>query len=216
MTRPIYYEMAPGDWGGGEHCGLVVEPASKARAALWCGRGVSPQERWPDGYAKLPRHPYQFTDAYETPRLLILPRKSGKAPNDCFFYSGLWFISRRFKEAIEEIDPGACDIRPAETIMPDGAPGPEYYICSVTRMLEAKNVVDVERSEGLQIVQLPMGPPAYQMPSFSDIEFKALPNAIRFFRVAEFGQRVFCDFDTKNCLQAGKFKGVHYSRMGKR
>ncbi len=84
MSRPVYYEMTPGDWGGGEHCGLVVEPASKARSYLWCGRGVGP-ESWPDGYGKLPRHPYQFGDAYETPRLLILPRKSGKAPNDCFF-----------------------------------------------------------------------------------------------------------------------------------
>ncbi|WP_166143946.1 imm11 family protein [Methylosinus sp. RM1] len=206
--------MIPGDWDG-EHCGLVVEPTSEARSDLWCGRGVGPQS-WPDGFHKLPRHPYQFTEAYETPRLLILPRKRGKPPIDCYFYSGLWFVSRRFKEAIEAIDPGAYDIRPAETIMPDGAPGPEYFICSVTRMLDAKCIVDMERSEGLQIVQHPSGSLDYRIPSFGDIEFKELPSTTCFFRMTGFGQRVVCNADAKKRLQAEKFKGVHYSRLGKR
>ena len=211
MAHRRFYEMWPDEWGD-MHGGLEVDPESKARAHLWCGRGIGPQS-WPDGYGRVTRHPHQFTETYETPRLLMRPRKKGRAPIDCSFYSGLWFISRRFKEMIETIDPEACDMRPVETVMPDGSSGPEYWICSVTRMLQGKDVVDTENSKGLRIIELSTGIVDYQINSTRDLKLKSIPVNIHLFRINVYASDIYCDDAIKDEITERQLTGARFSKL---
>ena len=214
MSGAIYYETRP-DGCGATNSGFEVDPKSTETAHLWCGRGIGPQS-WPDGYGRLPRHPYQFTETYETPRLLMTPRKKQRPPIDCEFWGGMWFISQRFKNMIEEIDLGACDIRPAQTIMPDGSAGPEYWICSVTRMLESKNIVDVENSKNLKIVQLPTGSIAYRIDSIEHLRLINVEHKYHLFRIMEFSDRIFCSNDLKIKITEAKLTGIGFTKLGRR
>jgi hypothetical protein len=146
----------------------------------------------------------------------MTPRKKQRPPIDCEFWGGMWFISQRFKNMIEEIDLGACDIRPAQTIMPDGSAGPEYWICSVTRMLESKNIVDVENSKNLKIVQLPTGSIAYRIDSIEHLRLINVEHKYHLFRIMEFSDRIFCSNDLKIKITEAKLTGIGFTKLGRR
>ena len=70
--------------------------------------------------------------------------RKGRLPGDLEPYDGIFFVSKALKAVIEALDPGACDIRPCDTVLSSGEPGPELWLCSVTRaFIEA---IDFEHS----------------------------------------------------------------------
>ena len=111
---------------GDAHGGFEVDPEFESTGAFVVRSRGSRPAHVAGRLSTVAEASLSVTQSYETPRLLMRPRKKGRPPLDCQFYSGLWFVSLRFKQAIEAVDPQACDMRLVETIMPDGSPGPEY------------------------------------------------------------------------------------------
>ncbi len=110
--------------------------------------GITPSDGWPDGYLQLPRGPWRFPDYVDTPRFLI-DRKLGRPPRDLEDIDGIWIISAAMKAVLETIDPTACEFRRCETFLVSNVPGPETWLCSVTRAFVG--AVDPEASEYLDV-----------------------------------------------------------------
>ncbi|WP_163264245.1 DUF1629 domain-containing protein [Chelativorans alearense] len=73
----------------------------------------------------------------EKPRLRYVP-KEGKMPRDLEGgLSGYWMVSERLKQIFERVDPKGFAFAACDFVLPDGSNGPQYYLCDVTRTLDA-------------------------------------------------------------------------------
>ena len=126
-----------------------------------CG-SILAHPAWPDGYERLPRHPWRLPDYREPPRLLF-DKKFGRPARDVEAQDGLWFVTSAMKAFLERVDPGACDFRKCDTVWTSGEVGPEYWLCSVTRVSDGWDVIDVDKSKKVTVIIRPDGLPSYQM-----------------------------------------------------
>jgi hypothetical protein len=117
---------------------------------------------WPDGYARLTRHPWRLPD-YREPPLLLFDKKFGRPARDVENQDGLWFVTSAMKAFLENVDPGPCEYRKCDTVWTSGEAGPEYWLCSVTRVLFGRDVIDVDKSTKVKVQIEPDGFPSYQI-----------------------------------------------------
>ncbi|ARN80400.1 hypothetical protein B1812_04125 [Methylocystis bryophila] len=177
------------------------------------GNGLVAMPAWPDGYGQLPRHPWRFPDYLETPRLLF-DKKRGRPARDLEAQDGFWYVSRAMKELLERVEPDACEFRKCDTVWVSGEPGPEYWLCSVTRLLYGWDVIDFEASRGLTQQATPNGLPRYDSVFVTDVRFTAeLANFPHLFRVIGLGGHVFCDQFMKDACRAADLKGIVFGKM---
>ncbi|PPC92516.1 MAG: hypothetical protein CTY36_13475 [Methylocystis sp.] len=169
---------------------------------------------WPDGYAQLPRHPWRLPD-YREPPLLLFDKKFGRPARDVEAQDGLWFVTSAMKAFLENVDPEACDYRKCETEWTSGEAGPEYWLCSVTRVLFGRDVIDVDKSTKIKVRTEPDGFPSYPIVSERYVHLK--PEAVgaaHLFRIVEMDGRVYCDQFVKDSYKAAGLKGADIYKIG--
>jgi hypothetical protein len=206
VRRVRFYEVAadfqgPVDW-------LVLINGASLQDNGWT---LSASPTWPDGYAVLPRHPFRFPHYLETPRFRFNLRP-GKLMRDIKGAEIFWCISRRMKDLIERIDPSSCEFRQCNTEATSGEPGPEYWLCSVTRLIFGRDLIDSEATENLTLRPKDAGLFHYHLPRGSKFRFKA--NAIdpshHLFRVVEMAGPIYCDQLFKDSCKEAGLKGLKF------
>ena len=174
------------------------------------GRRLTAPTPWPDGYLQSLRGPWNLPDYLERPRFAI-DDKEGRLPRDLESYDGIFFISNAMKAVFEALDPNACDIRPCETVLASGDPGPELWLCSVTRAFIG--AIDFERSAISLGFFANNGLPVYSLGGGPKLRFK--PEIIgdaHLFHAAELGgSTVFCDEAFKQACKDAGLKGIRFT-----
>jgi hypothetical protein len=206
---PQYYEF---------DAALNVRPpffklANEARLQE-CGSLLA-EPGWPDGYARLPRHPWRLPDYRESP-LLVFDKKFGRPARDVENFGGLWFVTTAMKAFLERVDPEACDYRKCDTVWSSGEAGPEYWLCSVTRLLFGWDVIDLEKTRKMTVVIEPDGFPSYPSTGgypFIHLKSEAVGSA-HLFRIVGFGQAIFCDQTLKDAYKEAGIKGGNFLKIG--
>jgi hypothetical protein len=173
------------------------------------GLGLSAPTPWPDGYLQSLRGPWNLPDYVERPRFLI-DEKKGRLPRDLEDH-GPFFISKAAKAVFEALAPSACDIRPCDTIVSSGEPGPEMWLCSVTRAFIG--AIDFELSDIHLSFYTNNGLPMYGLGGGPKLRFR--PEIIgdaHLFHPAELGgSSVFCSETFKQACKDAGLKGIRFT-----
>jgi hypothetical protein len=152
--------------------------------------------------------PWRFPDYVQTPKFLIA-KKFGRAPRDLEEIVPYWIVSGAMRSLLERVDPEAVEFRPCATVLPSGEPGPEYWLCTVSRAFVG--AVDLERSENLDVGRGPNGRTSLTMNLNTKLAFHSdVLNGAHLFRVAEMGSRAFCDQFMKDACKTAGLAGVRF------
>ena len=195
-VRPPFFKIVSGGRLESHAGSLLAEPA------------------WPDGYARLPRHPWRFPD-YREPPLLMFDKKFGRTARDVENKDGLWFVTSAMKAFLERVDPDACEFRKCDTEWTSGEAGPEYWLCSVTRLLFGWDVIDVDKSTKIKVLVGTGGLPWHYLVYGRYLHLK--PEAIgtaHLFRIVGMGQRIFCDQTLRDAYKEAEIKGGDFLKIG--
>lgn len=201
---PTFFSVGPDTASGGPP-GWEFVNVDDVQIGTW---GLSPKDPWPDGYLNMSRTPWRFPDYVQTPKFVIA-KKFGRTPRDLEGILPYWIVSPAMRSVLERVDPEAVEFRPCETLLLTGEPGPERWLCLVTRALQG--VVDLERSEYLQLSRASNGKPTLMEKVTTIFSFR--PDVLRgahLFRVAEMGTTIFCDQSVKDACRAADVKGVAF------
>ena len=172
-------------------------------------RGLLAPTPWPDGYLQSLRGPWNLPEYLERPRFIIDENK-GRLPRDLEEGDGVFLISAAAKAVFEALDPAACDIRPWDTFLTSGEPGPETWLCSITRAFIG--AVDLERSEIHINMAGPGGLPIYGLGGGCKLRFKPeVVNGAHLFHIAESAHAVFCDEVCKQACKDAGLKGARFT-----
>ena len=174
------------------------------------GRGLMAPTPWPDGYLQSLRGPWILPEYLERPRFVI-DEKKGRLPCDLETYDGVFIISNAMKAVFETLAPNACDIRPCDTVLSSGQPGPELWLCSVTRAFIG--AIDFERSALRVSFFANNGQPVYSLAGGPKLLFKPeIIGEAHLFHAAEFGgSTVFCGEAFKQACKEAGLKGICFT-----
>jgi hypothetical protein len=173
-------------------------------------KGIRPVPPWPDGVTASSRGgPWRFPDFVETPRFLFDP-KLGRPPRDVENIDGFWVVSGEMKAVLEATDPEACEFRPCKTVLSSGDPGPERWLCTITRAF--LDAVDLETTEGLLVGRNPDGSISYTRTPLTKLRFKRdVVAGARLFHVVEISAHtVYCDQIMKDACKVAGLKGIRF------
>lgn len=184
--RGEYFLLQPDTTRGGRGHGVVFENVSKLRTPP---RMIL---RPPSG---------GFPALSETPRLVYSPDK-GDPPQDLEGgISGYWMVSKRLQQVLSQVDPDGFAFVEADYRLSDGTKGTPYYLCDVTRELDALDEVasklTIEESD-----EFPAGK-FYDLTGGSSLAFrKDAVGEAHVFRTPYSGRLVFCDRRLRDAIVA--------------
>ena len=168
--------------------------------------GLAASPPWPNGFGKLPNHPYRRPEYLETPRLLF-DRRKGFLPRDIENFDGMWIISPTMKAVLQAVDADACEFIPCETYLPSGESARETWICTVTRAFVTNDVVDLAASdEFLRRFMVARHDRSRHLHFVSE----AIGGKHLFRLPIEFSREVFCDQAVKDACNAAGLKGLEF------
>lgn len=133
-----------------------------------------------------------FPHLVEPPRLVYSPKK-GDPPEDLEGgMSGYWLVSERLKQVFSTVDPEGFAFVECDYRLADGSAGPRYYLCEVTRTLDA---LDEEASKLTIIVSDDYpGGKFYDLTGGTSLAFyKDVVGQAHVFRTPFSGSLTFCD-----------------------
>ncbi|WP_294994809.1 DUF1629 domain-containing protein [uncultured Stenotrophomonas sp.] len=141
-----------------------------------------------------------FPPLREVPRLVYYPRE-GVLPEDLEGgMSGYWLVSERLRQVMEAVDPDAFVFVDTDYRLADGSRGPTYFLCDVTRTLDALD----EEASTLNIIisdDYEAGK-HYSLAGGTRLAFKRdVLGSAHVFRLA-FSGEVFCDRVFKDAVAA--------------
>jgi hypothetical protein len=174
-------------------------------------KGICPVPPWPNGRTvSSSGGPWRFPVFVQTPRFLI-DRKLGRPPRDVENKDGFWIVSAEMKAVLEATDPEACEFRPCETVLSSGDPGPERWLCTVTRAF--LDAVDLEATEGLLDRRNPDRSISYTPTPLTKLRFKRdVVGSAHLFHVVEISSHVvYCDQIMKDACKVAGLKGIRFA-----
>lgn len=148
-----------------------------------------------------------FPSLRETPRLVYHPH-AGVPPQDLEGgMSGYWLVSARLRKVMEAIDPDAFVFTSADYRLADGSEGPTYFLCDVTRTVDAldedTSQLNIEISDEFELGKY------YNLTGDVRLAFKRyVLGSAHVFRLPFHGG-VFCDRVFKDAAEAA---GIFTSR----
>lgn len=178
-------------------------------------KGISPVPPWPNGVTASPTGgPWRFPVFVETPRFLF-DRKLERPPRDVENIDGFWIVSAKMKTVLEATDPEACEFRPCETVLTSGDPGPERWLCTITRAF--LGAVDLEATEGLLVRTNPNGSISYTPTPLTKLRFKrdVVGGAHLFHVVAVPSRFLYCDQIMKDACKRAGLKGIRFAETAR-
>lgn len=121
--------------------------------------------------------------------------------------SGYWLVSARLRQVMEAIDPGAFVFTHADYRLADGSEGPTYFLCDVTRTVDAldedASQLNIEISDEFELGKY------YNLTGDVRLAFKRDElDSAHVFRLP-FHSGVFCDRVFKEAVEA---EGIFTSR----
>jgi hypothetical protein len=148
-----------------------------------------------------------FLDYPEAPKLLI-DKKLGRPPGDLEAFFAYWLISSKTKSIFEALDRDAFAFCKCETSLPDGAEGPEYWLCDVLPELDA---VD-EKNSLIKIEKFEDGSHAYVFVGFYDVKLREdIIEDHKIFRLLHAGNFIICNDDFKNSCKV--LENVRFNKL---
>jgi Protein of unknown function (DUF1629) len=186
-----FFVITPSFWGGGKFPGLEI--ANEDRLRLPGTYIIEP----PNG------DPRQYP---ERPHLVHLP-KLGGMPRDFEQLGSMWIVSEALKRVFESADPEGFAFAACDFTLADGAPGPQYYFCSVLRNLDALD----EAASRLKIkIGEYVNGKYYSLAGGASLVFKGdAVGSAHIFRTP-FALTVFCDRVLHDAVIAADVKGVKF------
>lgn len=152
-----------------------------------------------------------FPPLIEKPLLVYSPKK-GEPPEDLEGgMNGYWLVSARLRDVFVSFDPDAFEFVACDYRLADGSKGPSYFLCDVTRVLDA---VDEDAST-FRIVRDEGNPGGkfYDLRGGSSVAFrKDVIGASHIFRTPYSGNLVFCDSVLRIAVLAAGIGGGEISR----
>lgn len=152
-----------------------------------------------------------FPPLAEKPLLVHSPKKGGLPEDLEGGMSGYWLVSERLRDALVSIDPGGFEFVDSEYRLADGSEGPRYFLCDVTRVIDA---VD-EGSSKLRVIRDDGYPGGkfYDLRGGSALAFrKDAVGQAHIFRTPYSGNLVFCDSALRDAVLAAGIGGGGESR----
>ena len=147
-----------------------------------------------------------FENWTEIPRLVI-GKDNGSPLRDFEQKAGLWLISPAVREMFEELDPGAFDFRACIVEHADGSPGPQRWLCDITRVIDA---LDEEASD-VRVVIERNNHRYYSFSQPKKMVFKShLIEKYLFFRMKFAADCAVCAEEIKLEFKARGFKGASF------
>jgi hypothetical protein len=203
----VYYKVSPDFVRGGPPGWNFVNEGTIQKDSF----GLPPKIAWPDGYLNMARGPWRFPEYVERPRFLIA-KKFGRPPRDLEGIHPYWIVSTRMKAMLRAVDPEACEFCPCETVLPSGEPGPERWLCSVTRAFVG--AIDVDASVNLEVSFNFDGLPWFGRTLTTKIQFRPeVVGATHLFTVGEMAGSIFCDHDFKGACKTAELNGIRFNSI---
>ncbi len=174
-------------------------------------KGIRAAPPWPNGVSASPDGgPWRFPDYVERPRFLF-DKKFGRPPRDLESIDGFWIVSAPLKATLEAVDPEACEFRACDTLQSSGEPGPERWMCTITRAF--LDAVDLEQSERLLVGKYPNGANRYSRTPLTKLRFKSdvVGKAHLFHAVETSVYLVYCDQIMKDACKTAALKGIMFN-----
>lgn len=152
-----------------------------------------------------PRYTRSFPALSEPLRLLI-DGSPGRAPVDWELFHDFWLVSNRMKGVLEAVDREGVAFLKCETRSPGQAPAPRYWLCDVTRILDA---IDEERSCG-EFLGDGTENRRYDITRTSCLAFKEeAVGSAHIFR-PRFWRQIICDQVMKDACKAAGVRGIGF------
>ena len=172
--------------------------------------GLAVEPPWVIGVSTMPdAGPWRFPHWVEVPRFLF-DKKLGRSPRDLENLDGYWLVSAAMKTVLEATDAEACEFCACETVLASGEPGPERWLCTITRAFLGS--VDIDATEGLLISKNPNGSLAYTATPMTKLRFRRdVVGSAHLFHVVEISSnRVYCDQAIKDACKAAGLRGIRF------
>ncbi|HDS1510160.1 DUF1629 domain-containing protein [Stenotrophomonas maltophilia] len=191
-----YFLLMPDTTRGGKGHGVVFENAKRLRIPPRLI--LRPEE---GGFPPMAEKP-----------LLVYSAKKGSHPEDLEGgMSGYWMVSERLRGALVSVDPAGFEFVECDYRLADGSKGPRYFLCDVTRELDA---VDEEASKFRIITDAGYrGGKFYDLRGGASLAFrKQVIGQARIFRTPYSGNLVFCDRELRDAVWNAGICGPRASR----
>ncbi len=156
---------------------------------------------WPGDATWFPPGHYPGRPAYPVMPQLAFDKDASKhkLPRDLDAVSGIWLVSERLKQIFEAVDPIGFVFALCDFTLADGSKGPQYYLCDVTRTIDALN----EEASTVRIKIEPSGHKVYSFVGGAKLTFKEEKIGwAHIFRMMEKPSSVICDHVLRDACRA--------------
>ncbi|MBN5143191.1 DUF1629 domain-containing protein [Stenotrophomonas maltophilia] len=143
---------------------------------------------------------------------LVYSAKKGSLPEDLEGgMSGYWMVSERLRDALVSVDPAGFEFVECDYRLADGSEGPRYFLCDVTRELDA---VDEGASQFRIITDEGYpGGKFYDLKGGASLAFrKDVVGQAKVFRTPYSGGLVFCSRELRDAVWDAGIGGPGESR----
>ena len=166
----------------------------------------------PYGLSKLPD--------FSTPPCFVFDRKVGRLPDDLELYGIFWLVSDQCKAVFEAVDPtgfafAECTVKISKGVYE----GPRYWLCDVTRVLDALDEDQSRLKIGIRDDKAysDFGKKYYSMAGGAELVFREdAVGDVHIFRMEYNRMTRICDQVLKDACKAGGLKGVKFREASKR
>ncbi len=190
IEKGKFFQMGPDICRGGR-AGFTIQNLSKL---LRSGNVLEPKPGT-RGFREYPELPF-----------LRLDRTLGRPLRDLELYHAYWLVSAATKDLFTSLDADGFAFLKCNVFTEQGEPGPEYWLCDVTRVLDALD----DESSAVKIMHGPLGK-WYDFSGGAKLVFRhEVVGSARVFRLSYNALSAFSDRQMKDACKSAGLKGIHF------